>query len=158
MIPGANRFLVVILLAALFAHGCGSEEPPRSSSPLLALHGEEPAPQARRIEGEVVLDRRGCLRVEVHSPSGEDAQHGRPTMIVPDGYTFDLDPRQEGLNVLDAGGRTAFRVGGPIEATGGYVDVPLRAAAGISGATAERLESQCPGSYLYLNDVRERSG
>lgn len=154
-----KRYPIAILLVILLVGGCGgSKQPPMSSGPLLALHGNEPAPAARRIEGKAVLDDRGCLRLMSEPSLDGDQRHGGPTMLVPAGYTFDLGPEQKSVSVLNGQRELAFRVGDVIVAKGGYVDAPLDAVAGISGQTADRLEGQCPGSYLYVDSVLERSG
>lgn len=157
-IPGSMGGPALLVPALLAIHACGPSDQSRPGGTLLAWHGEEPAPPARRVEGELVLDGRGCLRAEVDPSSLEGGDPERPTIVVPAGYDFDLERAGGAVTVLDEAGRTAFRDGGRIEAVGGYVEAPLSSVAGMSGVTAGRLEDQCAGSYLYADDVVGRSG
>lgn len=157
MRPSTLLLTLLSFWAALFIGGCGgsgvSDDP---QGPLLAFHGDQPAAQqvVGQVEGEVLLDDRGCLRLRTDR-FAEDSERGEPMLIMPEGYAYRTGGTREPLSVVGPRGEVTFRVGEAVVLRAG--DVDSLGDIGIGSSVARRLEDQCPGSYLYVDAVLDQS-
>lgn len=93
------------------------------------------------FQGRVVVDERGCLRLE---------SADRHTVVWPKGFT--LDEVGGELRVLDGTGSAVGRIGGSFRLGGGEVPF-LTEGALVSSEVLQRAVESCPGRYWIVGEV-----
>ena len=143
VLAGNLQALLVSVLLALAAAACGGQD----RVDFFPQHDEQIPPDRGRESylGKLVL-KEGCLRAEAPPRSGAPAGYGSLLIIWP--RTFTLSTKDGHVQVVDAAGRIAARVGDHVR-FGGYPGGPQTVRL---HELEKELRTDCPGPYLWAGD------
>lgn len=111
-----------------------------------AEHRGSDFPSAR-LEGRLIVDEEGCLRL-----AGMSQGAGETIIWAP---WYDLKVEGGEVRVLDPEGKIVATVGDSVVMGGGQVGPKLSGTSGVSERTARALEERCPGLYAFMGEAEQ---